>query len=66
MVHLGDGAYARVESDGTVVLAVNDHRNEVITLEPEVLRRLLRHMDKSLGREIVLNLIVPAEILTPS
>jgi hypothetical protein len=63
--YLGDGVYVRVDHGG-VVLSVIDHRQEVVTLEPEVVRALLRYMDRAFGREYVLNLVVPAEIFPPS
>jgi hypothetical protein len=42
--YLGDGVYARF--DGAYIhLAVNDHRNEVVAIEPEVMNALLRFAD---------------------
>jgi len=40
--YLGDGAYARFDGY-SIVLSANDHKNEVITLEPEVLLSLIRY-----------------------
>jgi uncharacterized protein (DUF779 family) len=44
-VYLGDGVYACYEH-GNIILAVNDHRNEVVTLEPEVMKRLVDWANK--------------------
>lgn len=41
--YLGDGVYASVDDGPYIWLAVNDHRNRVIALEPEVLANLVRY-----------------------
>jgi signal transduction histidine kinase len=40
VVYLGDGVYAHYRY-GDIILAANDPCNEVITLEPEVMKRLV-------------------------
>lgn len=48
-VHLGDGVYARF--DGYQIwLAANDHRNEVVALEPAVMNDLIRFADRVFKR----------------
>lgn len=43
--YLGDGVYASF--DGFQIwLAVNDHRNQVIAIEPNVLSRLIEYAKK--------------------
>lgn len=42
--HLGDGAYARWDGFN-IVLAVNHHNNEVVTLEPLVFQALVEFQD---------------------
>lgn len=43
--YLGDGVYVRF--DGYQIwLAVNDHRNEVVALEPEVLTALNKFVEQ--------------------
>lgn len=43
--HLGDGVYASF--DGYYIhLAVNDHRNLVVALEPEVQQRLVKYFNR--------------------
>lgn len=49
MIHLGDGAYAEVELDGGIWLAVNHHNNRVVYLEPGALERLVEFKTKVNG-----------------
>jgi hypothetical protein len=44
-IYLGDGVYARFDGYN-VLLAVMNHRNEVLTLEPEVMLKLIEFADK--------------------
>lgn len=44
--YLGDGVYASF--DGYAInLAVNDHRNKVIVLEPEVMEKLIKYYNQT-------------------
>jgi hypothetical protein len=43
--YLGDGVYASFDGYG-INLAVNDHRNHVVTLDPDVLEALERYIQK--------------------
>lgn len=45
MIHLGDGAYAEIQSDGSIWFAVNNHNNRVLYLEPGALK-LLNHFSE--------------------
>ena len=47
-VYLGDGVYVKVDDWGTVVLMANSHINptDTITLEPAVLRALMKLIKK--------------------
>ena len=44
-LYLGDGVYARFNGY-QIILAANDHRNEVIHLELDVMKRLIEFAHK--------------------
>jgi len=44
--YLGDGVYVQ-DKEGSLWLSVNDHRNEVVCLEPEVMDRLIVYYENS-------------------
>ena len=39
--HIGDGVYVSRNADGSAEIAVDDHENKVVFLEPEVIKRLV-------------------------
>lgn len=44
--YLGDGVYVSVEH-GSIWLAVNDHNNKVVCLEPAVMERLIMYYEQN-------------------
>ncbi len=50
--YLGDGVYVS-EKEGSLWLAVNNHENEVVCLEPEVMDRLIIYYAKTKKKYIV-------------
>ena len=44
--YLGDGVYASFDEGGQIWLAVHDHRNIVVALEPGVFARLIQYNDR--------------------
>lgn len=47
--YLGDGVYARYDGNWYIWLAVNDHANEVLAIEPKVLDALLAFAKRCWG-----------------